>query len=495
MIHYCKRNNTKQTCMHTKTTISNNTPHSDNEYGRFTRLKTILSAVLSMVFTAAAAQEALNPFGNALIPDMVADASITLIDGTYYCYATTDGYGRGLETSGPPVVWKSEDFVNWRFDGIYFPSAAEQKYWAPSKAVSANGKYYIYPTINGYMYPAVADSPDGPFKLARGKDEFHLPYTSSTLLQGDDRYGIDAEIFIDDNGQAYAIWGGRQIVKLKSDMITFDGDIHTIETRRGGYSEGPIFFKRNGIYYYLYTLGGDERYQYAYGMSRISPMGPYTFPEEDIITTTNYETGVFGPGHGCVFTDSKGNYYIAYLEFGRRSTNRQTYVNRLEFNDDGTIRPVKLDLNGVGALNRVKGPEPLHITRFKASSVKKPEYIVPMKDTLCNRTEFFIPEFTGDKSNGSRWMAEPEDTKAWIMADLGSIRRIRKSEIYFVQPTAGHSYRMEISLDGKTWTLCGGHNDIQRRSPHTDTLKGVKARYVRITITAGTCGVWEWKIY
>lgn len=45
-----------------------------------------------------------NPFGNALIPDMIADASIQEIGGTFYCYATTDGYGRGLETSGPPVV-------------------------------------------------------------------------------------------------------------------------------------------------------------------------------------------------------------------------------------------------------------------------------------------------------------------------------------------------------------------------------------------------------
>lgn len=32
-----------------------------------------------------------NPFGNALIPDMVADASIQEIDGVFYCYATTDG--------------------------------------------------------------------------------------------------------------------------------------------------------------------------------------------------------------------------------------------------------------------------------------------------------------------------------------------------------------------------------------------------------------------
>ncbi|WP_304841334.1 family 43 glycosylhydrolase, partial [Phocaeicola sartorii] len=290
-----------------------------------------------------------NPFGNALVPDMIADASITEFDGVFYCYATTDGYGKGLETSGPPTVWKSKDFVNWSFEGSYFPSATDQKYWAPSKAVKANGKYYIYPTVNGYMYAAVADCPDGPFRLARGENKFELPYTNSTFLQIDNRSGIDAEVFIDDDGQAYAFWGRRCVAKLDKDMITLNDKVDTIVTPRKAYSEGPVFFKRKGIYYYLYTQGGDERYQYAYIMSRVSPMGPYEIPEEDIISTTDYKQGVFGPGHGCVFNvEGTDDYYFAYLEFGRRSTNRQTYVNRLEFNDDGTIRQVKLDMKGVG---------------------------------------------------------------------------------------------------------------------------------------------------
>ena len=43
-----------------------------------------------------------NPFGHPLIPDMMGDPSIVDIDGTFYCSVTTDGYGQGLETSGPP---------------------------------------------------------------------------------------------------------------------------------------------------------------------------------------------------------------------------------------------------------------------------------------------------------------------------------------------------------------------------------------------------------
>lgn len=436
-----------------------------------------------------------NPFGNALIPDMIADASIVDIDGTFYCYATTDGYGRGLETSGPPVVWKSKDFVHWSFNGIYFPSAAKEKYWAPSKVVHANGKYYIYPTINGYMYPAVAERPDGPFKLARGKDEFYLPYTSSTLLQMEDPSGIDAEVFIDDDGQAYLFWGRRHVAKLAKDMITVDSVVHVLSTPRKEYSEGPIFFKRKGIYYYLYTIGGDEKYQYAYGMSRVSPLGPYEFPEQDIISTTDYEKGVFGPGHGCVFhPEGTDDYYFAYLEFGRRSTNRQTYVNRLEFNEDGTIRPIELDLNGVGALREIKREKPLKIDTVWASSVAEPLRIKPMKDSLCHRIEYFVPAFAIDGANGSRWMALDEDKEAWIVADLGKERSIHQSEVYFVRPTAGHAYVLEGSSDGKHWEVCGGHDDLRIQSPHTDVVKQ-SYRYLRIKILNGIVGIWEWNIY
>lgn len=439
--------------------------------------------------------EASNPFGNALIPDMIADASIQEIDGTFYCYATTDGYGRGLETSGPPVVWKSKDFVHWNFDGTYFPSAAKEKYWAPSKAVAANGKYYIYPTINGYMYPAVADSPDGPFRLARGKDEFHKPFTTSTLLQTEDPGGIDAEVFIDDDGQAYVFWGRRHVAKLNKDMITVDSDIQMISTPRKEYSEGPIFFKRKGIYYYLYTIGGDEKYQYAYVMSKVSPMGPFEFPKQDIVSTTDYKKRVFGPGHGCVFSpEGTDDYYFAYLEFGRRSTNRQTYVNRLEFNEDGTIRPVELTLDGVGALRKVKREKKIKVDTIYASSIAEPLHIKPMKDTLCRRTEYFVPAFAADGANGSRWMAADRDNESWIVADLGTTRKVRRSEVYFVRPTAEHAYLLEGSSDGKVWEACGGHEDIRIQSPHTDA-PGKKYRYLRIKISEGVKGIWEWNIY
>ena len=440
-----------------------------------------------------------NPFGNALVPDMIADASIQEINGTFYCYATTDGYDQGLKTSGPPVVWKSKDFVHWSFSGFYFPSAVGQKYWAPSKAIAANGRYYIYPTVNGFMYPAVSDSPDGPFKLAKGIDSFYLPFTPATLLQSKGRKepaGIDAEVFIDDDGQPYVFWQLRFAAKLNRDMAAVDtASVIQIATKRQGYSEGPAFFKRKGIYYYLYTLGGDEKYQYAYGMSRTSPLGPFEYPENDIITTTSYERGVFGPGHGGVFNvPGTDDYYFAYLEYGRGSTNRQTYVNKLEFNEDGTIRPLDLTLNGVGALHAAPPEKRISIISSKASSVRPALIIKPRKDSLFKRTESFSSQFAFDDENGSRWMAAAEDSTSWIMADLGKLQPVRHSEVYFVRPTAGHAYVLQYSADGKAWKNCGEHQQLVVESPHTDKLD-IKARYLRLRILSGVNGIWEWHIY
>lgn len=288
-----------------------------------------------------------NPFGNALIPDMIADASIQEINGTFYCYATTDGYDEGLRTSGPAVVWKSTDFVHWSFSGTCFPSAAGQLYWAPSKAISANGKYYLYPTVNGYMYAAVSNSPDGPFRLALGPDTFIKPYSTNTLLKQKTPkgpVGIDADIFIDDNHQAYLFWQLRHAARLSDDMLS--------------------------------------------------------------------------------------------------------------------------------------------------SELK----IKPAKDTMLHRVEYFIPSFAIDGANGSRWMATPEDTACWIMADLGKITPIKRGDLYFVRPTAGHAYVLESSTDGIHWSLCGGHHDVKIQSPHTDTIN-IKARFLRTKITTGIKGIWEWNIY
>ena len=58
----------------------------------------------------------------------------------------------------------------------------------------------------------------------------------------------------------------------------------------------------------------------------------------------------------------------------------------------------------------------------------------------------------------------------WLVADLGKKMKIGRSELCFVRPTEGHAYVLEGSIDGLHWEPCGGHSDVQRKSPHVDEV-------------------------
>jgi hypothetical protein len=432
-------------------------------------------------------------FGQALIPDMLADPSIVDLDGTFYCYATTDGWGQGLASSGTPVVWTSKDFLNWSFEGSCFPSDFDLKYWAPSSVVRKDGRYLLYPTLDGKITAVVSDSPTGPFVALDGS---HVTKANRPLFPIEPNT-IDAKVFIDDDGQAYMVWQMRRMVKLKPDLLSPDGPTINVPTKRQDYSEGSFFTKRKGIYYFFYTLQGDENYHYAYVMSRTSPMGPWETPKQDIIARTDHAEKVFGPGHGCFFhpQDSE-QWYFVYLEYGRGGTTRQIFADKMNFNDDGTIQPIKLTKAGVGALRPAAESLPNLALgcQATASSIQKNYRVRPRADQTLNRVETYAPANALDASNGTRWLADPADTAPWFQVDLGAPCDILRTEACFVKPAAGHAYRMEWSLDGETWQPYGGHDEVILRSPHRDE-QSVRARYLKLTILKGEPGLWEFRVF
>jgi hypothetical protein len=71
---------------------------------------------------------------------------------------------------------------------------------------------------------------------------------------------------------------------------------------------------------------------------------------------------------------------------------------------------------------------------------------------------------------------------------------VSECDFFFTQPTLGHAWVLEKSLDGVKWTLCDQEGEVAVRSPHI--AKGIgKARYLRLKITQGVPGLWEWKVY
>lgn len=467
---------------------------------------------------------------NPLIPDNLADPSLSKFGDTYYLYTTTD-LDYGLGRAGTPVVWKSKDFVNWSFEGSHIQGfdwakgydwvndKGEKKtgyfrYWAPGKVIEQNGTYYLYVTFvkpdeKMGTYVMIADRPDGPFRFAEGNGLF-APGTEgadSPFIVND----IDGEPFIDDDGNGYLFWRRRLAARLSADRLHIEGEPLTMQTARQGYSEGPLMFKRKGIYYYVYTLSGNQNYVNAYMMSRESPLSGFVKPEgNDIFLFSAPENQVWGPGHGNIFYDEKTDEYIfLYLEYGDGGTTRQVYANRMEFNEDGTIKTLVPDMRGVGYLSAPQETRRNLALQadFRASSEKAPRTAVVDIETQPNdplpekasvkkytRTHTYQAAHVGDESNGTRWMAAVTDSSPYITVDLKEMRNVGECQFYFTKPTEGHTWRLEKSVDGKHWQVCAKEKKLQARSPHV--AKGIgEARYLRLHILRGDAGMWEWKIY
>lgn len=231
-------------------------------------------------------------------------------------------------------------------------------------------------------------------------------------------------------------------------------------------------------------------------MSRASVLGPWTQPAEKVIAKTDAAAGIYGPGHGG-FLNPAGtdDWYFIHLEYGRGSTNRQTFAQKMTFNPDGTIKPVTLTNQGVGALRQVSSRRPnLALAGTVTASSVRPDSKIKLTAPSLDRIETFAPDLATDDSNGSRWMAAAGDATPWWQIDLGEPRDLAGTEAYFVKPAAGHAYKLEASLDGKIWAPYGGHADVVRRSPHVDQ-KPARVRYLRLMILEGEPGLWEFRVY
>ena len=437
---------------------------------------------------------------NPLIPDHLADGSVSKFGDTYYMYATTD-LDMGLSQCGAPVVWQSKDFVNWSFEGshiqgfdwhkpeLYVDKDGKQqkgywRYWAPGKVIEKNGKYMLYVTIVSPdekkmpTYVLEADSPAGPFS-----------FDSTKVVCPD----IDGEPFIDTDGKGYIYWRRRHAARLSDDWRTIEGKTIDIPTNRKGYSEGPMTFKRNGIYYYCYTLSGHEKYHYAYMMSKENPLTGFQTPAKgDIFLMSAPGNNVWGPGHGNVFYDEASDQYIMlYLEYGDGGTTRQMYANRLEFNDDGTIRQLIPDRYGVGYLAK---PQEIRQNLAIGAKVKSSTERKDREVKAAFRVRSYKAQQVVDGNNGTYWQAAENDQMPTLVMDLGKVQQVSECKFYPLHPSEGHRWHMECSADGLTWTTCAQQKETVARAPHIAVVNA-PARYFRLVIDGGAPGVWEWQVY
>ena len=177
--------------------------------------------------------------------------------------------------------------------------------------------------------------------------------------------GIDPNVFIDHDGQAYIYWSGRDIwvAKLKPNMLELASEPSIIANLpKEGHLEGPFMFERSGKYYltYPHVENKTERLEYAIGDS---PMGPFKVTG---VIMDESPTGCWTNHHSIV--DYKDQWYLFYHhndlspDFDK---NRSIRADSLYFNTDGLINKVIPTLRGIGVN---KASEALQFDRYSAKS-------------------------------------------------------------------------------------------------------------------------------
>lgn len=268
-----------------------------------------------------------------------ADPSIRVFGDTYYLYPTSD---KPFWQTTDFSVWTSKNLVDWHKEPKVLDVTTDLKWanieaWAPD-AIERNGTYYFYFCAQGNIGVATARSPLGPFKDALGK-----PLVAKGT--GVHTNTIDPYPFIDDDGQAYLYYGNGDlgnVYKLKPDMITLDGPVHTIELK--DHREAPVVFKRGGKYYFMWSID-DARspdYRVGWGVAE-SPLGPVKTPDNNFIVLQKNGPAVGTAHHSVVNVPGTDRWYVAYHRHALPEGSgyqRETVLAKMEFDADGAIKPM-----------------------------------------------------------------------------------------------------------------------------------------------------------
>ena len=313
--------------------------------------------------------------GNPILPGWYADPEAIVYGDEYWIYPTLSGLvtadgkdpDTGKKTRAVHQIYNvqtymdafsSKDLVHWtkhpKVLSIENIKWLEFALWAPS-VISANGKYYLFFGANdiqnndqyGGIGVAVADRPEGPFKDVLGKPLI------DKIVNG--AQPIDQFVFRDDDGSYYMYYGGWHhcnMVKLSDDLLSIvpfdDGTLYKSVTPEN-YVEGPFMLKRNGKYYFMWSEGswGGSDYSVAYAISD-SPFGPFKRIGKILQQDDNVATGA--GHHSVIQIPGKDEWYIVYHRRPLGDTNqnhRETCIDRMYFDKDGYILPVKITFEGL----------------------------------------------------------------------------------------------------------------------------------------------------
>ncbi|KAL4863078.1 hypothetical protein BDV12DRAFT_206834 [Aspergillus spectabilis] len=310
-------------------------------------------------------------YHNPILPGWHSDPSCVYVSDqeTFFCVTSTFIAFPGLP------IYASKDLQSWELASNIFNRPSQ----IPDLADTENQQGGIYAPTLRYR--------DGTFYLIvsnLGPEVTGLVFTSTDPYSDDAWseplvfrvYGIDPDIFWDDDGEVYVSSADSNMIHHYSlDLSTGEtGPITYLWNGTGGvYPEGPHLYKKDGYYYLLIAEGGTET-NHAVTMARSkSRTGPWEpNPDNPVLTNRNTTEYFQTVGHADLFQDGDGNWWGVALstrsgpEWERYPMGRETILTPATWEEGGW--PVLKQVEGV-----MRGPVP---PRQRVDNpINKPEHL------------------------------------------------------------------------------------------------------------------------
>lgn len=285
-------------------------------------------------------------------------------DGYIYCFATE---GRVLR-SEDGCLWESysENIISRPTWGDKY--ATRPGIWAPD-VVKVGDNWIYYYSLSAWGGPcgigyAVSENVGGPYT---DKGMLFTSKEADESLSVGVENSIDPQVFVDDDGSVYMVFGsfvGCYLIRLTNDgMGLFNG----VEYQRknkvliagtpGGFDankkyEGSWIFKKDDVYYYMGSVGSccagkNSSYHVLCGFSD-NIAGPYYDSEGrplnetndeaagDLVIQTSDDLMTIAPGHNSVIMDDEGEFWWyghCYYEYDNYAT-RHLAMDKLLWDDN-----------------------------------------------------------------------------------------------------------------------------------------------------------------
>ncbi len=246
--------------------------------------------------------------GNPVLAGYYADPEVLYSEktGKYYIYPTSDGYPGWAGTTFK--VFTSEDLVDWKDQGPIIELSgnkdvtwANRNAWAPCMVEKKlNGKYKYFFYYTAAQKVGVAVA-DHPEGPFFDSGRPLINQRPAGVRGGQE---IDPDVFTDPvTNKSYLYWGNGYMAgaELNEDMVSVDMNTLKIMTPDNTYREGTYVFYRNGRYYFLWSQDDTGSPNYSVRYGySTSPLGKLTIPANNLVITREDSKAIYGPGHNSV---------------------------------------------------------------------------------------------------------------------------------------------------------------------------------------------------